>query len=270
MNKILEPDYPNFQLQIPDQYRADIFLRDLKGYEKSGNLPSLNMLWVMDDHTSGIYPGQPIPISAVADNDLATGRIIDGISHSKFWKDSAVLVVEDDSQNGIDHVDGHRNILLAASPYAKRGAVVHTYYSQLNITRTIEQILGLPPMNQLDLAAQPMYDLFTNTADTRPYNVIPNNVPLDTLTPPTTTMTGIARAWADWSATQNFRSEDQIAFAPFNRLTWYTSNNFTKPYPGDTKVLTPTEVLARFPQTHNQNDGETPTRAQTPHTAGRR
>ncbi len=270
LNKILEPDYPNFQLQIPDQYRADIFLRDLKGYEKTGKLPSLNMLWVMDDHTSGIYPGQPIPTSAVADNDLATGRIIDGISHSKFWKDSAVLVVEDDSQNGIDHVDGHRNILLAASPYAKRGAVVHTYYSQLNVTRTIEQILGLPPMNQLDLAAEPMYDLFTNTADNRPYNAQPNRVPLDILDPPAAALTGMARAWADWSAKQNFNSEDEIAFAPFNRLTWYTSNNFTKPYPGDTKVMTPAEVLAKYPQTSNQSKGadEPRTRAQTPHTPG--
>jgi len=102
----------------------------------------------------------------VADSDLATGRIIDGISHSKFWKDSAVFVVEDDSQNGVDHVDGHRNIALVASPYAKRGAVVPTYYSQLNLTRTIEQ-----------------------------------------------------KAWLQWSRKQNFGTEDQVAFAPMNRLT---------------------------------------------------
>ena len=102
------------------------------------------MLWVMQDHTAGAQPGEPTPSAMVADNDLATGRIIEAISKSAFWKSSAVFVVEDDSQNGVDHVDGHRNVTLVASPYVKKGAVVHDYYSQLNVTRTIEQILGLP------------------------------------------------------------------------------------------------------------------------------
>ncbi len=120
----------------------------------------------------------PNPIAEVADNDLAIGRIISTITHSKFWKDSLVMVVEDDAQNGVDHVDGHRAPLLIASPYAKRGIVDNTYYSQLNVVKTIEQILGIAPMNQEDRAASPIFDAFTNTPNYTPYTVLPNQIPL--------------------------------------------------------------------------------------------
>ena len=247
LDRILSRDFPNFQTQIPDQYRADLFLRDLQQYEAKGSMPALNMLWVMNDHTAGTTPGQPTPAAMVADNDLATGRIIDAISHSSFWKDSAVFVLEDDSQNGIDHVDGHRNVALVASPYARAGAVVSTNYTQLNVTRTIEQILGLPPMNQLDLAAEPMRDVFTDTPDLRPFTALPNQIPLDTMNAaPSAATSPMAAAWAAWSAAQDFTTEDELPFAPFNRLTWYTSNGFTKPYPGDQAVLTPAQVEAQF------------------------
>ncbi len=156
------------------------------------------MMWVMCDHTAGSSPGFPVPESEVADNDLATGRIVDMISHSRYWKDTAVFIVEDDTQNGVDHVDGHRNIALIASPYAKPG-VVGTYYSQLNMVRTIEQILGLPPMNQLDLAAVSMTDAFRNTPNLAPYDVRPNRIPLDTMVPASSKLTGAARAWAQWA-----------------------------------------------------------------------
>ncbi|MGI8699869.1 MAG: alkaline phosphatase family protein [Nocardioidaceae bacterium] len=273
LNKILEPDYPNFQTQIPDQYRADIFLRDLKGYEKSGNLPALNMLWVMADHTEGTVPGYPTPSAMVADNDLATGRIVDAISHSKFWKSGAIFIVEDDSQSGVDHVDGHRNVLLVASPYARRGAVVHDYYSQLNVTRTIEQILGLPPMNQLDLVAEPMYDVFTDKPDFTPYTFQHNRIPLDTMNPTSNQADSpLQREWISWSQQQDFTKPDMVNFEAFNRLTWYSSYGFARAYPGDAKVLTPGEVAARFPQTPltSDPDGTLPqTRAQVPHVAGR-
>lgn len=268
LDRILSRDYPNFQTQIPDQYRADIFLRDLKQYEAKGSMPALNMLWVMTDHTSGLRPGLPTPVAAVADNDLATGRIIDGITHSKFWKDSAIFVMEDDSQNGIDHVDGHRNPTLVISPYAKPGAVIHTNYTQLNVVRTAEQILGLPPMNQLDLAADPMYDVFTNTPDFRPFSAVPNQVPIDTLNQePSPATSPMAAAWVAWSKKQNFTSEDEVAFAPFNRLTWYSSNNFTKPYPGDKTVMTPAQVEAKFGGQVTPT-GNQATRAGAPHLAG--
>ncbi|HZC27756.1 MAG TPA: bifunctional YncE family protein/alkaline phosphatase family protein [Actinopolymorphaceae bacterium] len=272
LQSILSPDFPNFQTNIPDQYRADIFLRDFKQYEKNGNLPALNMFWVMDDHTNGLNPGYPIPSAMVADNDLAVGRMVDAITHSKYWKSSAIFVVEDDSQNGVDHVDGHRNVTMVVSPYAKRGAVVHTYYSQPNIVRTIEQILGLPPMNQIDLAAEPMYDVFTNTADLTPYQAQPNNIPLDTMNVTAAEATSdIQKTWIQWTEKQNYRTEDELAFAPFNRMTWYASTGWKRPYPGDAKVMTPAEVLAKFPQskTLESRDNEIPsTRAQVQHKAG--
>ncbi|GLY77480.1 bifunctional YncE family protein/alkaline phosphatase family protein [Actinoallomurus iriomotensis] len=271
LDKILSRDFPNFQTNITDQYRADLFERDFKQYEKDGKLPSLNMLWVMDNHTNGLNAGYPIPSAMVADNDLATGRIIDTISHSKYWKDSAVFVVEDDSQNGIDHVDGHRAPVYIASPYARHGAVDHTYYSQENVVRTIEQILGLPPMNQLDMAAEPMYGAFSDTPNYQPFDVLPNNIPLDTMNVTAAQATNpMQKTWLEWSEKQDFRSEDQLAFAPFNRMTWYATTGWKRPYPGDSKVMTPDEVLKKFPQTTAPNsvDNDLPSsRAQTPHKA---
>ncbi|MFF4748584.1 galactose-binding domain-containing protein [Streptomyces sp. NPDC002514] len=155
---------------------------------------------------------------------------------------------EDDSQNGVDHVDGHRNPTLVISPYARRGAVVHDYYSQLNVLRTIEQILGLPPMNQEDMAAEPMYDAFTNKADYTPCTYLPNQVSLTSTNPqPSQTSSPIAKAWAQWSAQQDFKTEDMVNVAQENRDIWYSTNNFTKPYPGDSKVLLPSEVSGTNP-----------------------
>ncbi|KUM98694.1 hypothetical protein AQI88_01770 [Streptomyces cellostaticus] len=241
--KITQPDFPDFDLNIPDQYRADLFAPVFDTYEKDGNLPALTMMWLMDDHTSGTAPGAITPSAQVADNDLALGRIVDTISHSKDWKSTAVFVLEDDSQNGVDHVDGHRNPTLVISPYAARGKVVHSYYSQLNVLRTIEQILGLPPMNQQDMAAEPMYDAFTDRPDFTPYTHLPNEIPLTTTNPqPSQTGGAVAKAWALWSAKQDFKTEDMVNMAQENRDIWYSSNNFTKPYPGDRKVLLPGQV----------------------------
>ena len=173
LNAIMNPYYPRFDTSVPDQYRVDIWLRDFKKAEQTGQAPNLTLMWVPDDHTGG----PPYPVAQVADNDLATGRIIDTISHSKFWKNSAIFVVEDDPQNGVDHVDGHRSIGYVVGPYSKAG-VNDTYYTQIDMVRTIEQILGIPPMNQEDLAARPMYDAFKSTPNYAPYNVLPNQIPL--------------------------------------------------------------------------------------------
>jgi len=256
LEKHLDRAYPNFQLQIPDQYRADLFSKDMDAYEKSGKLPSLNLMWVMADHTAGSAPGLPTPASMVADNDLATGRIIDKISHSRYWKDTAVFVVEDDTQDGADHVDGHRNVAMIASPYARRGAVVSTYYSQLNMMRTIEQILGLPPMNTMDLAAVPMSDAFTNKADFTPYTVKPNLIPLDTMNPAGSKLNAAGQAWAAWAAKQNFRTEDMVNMAQLNRDIWYAGHGYVTPYPGDAKVLLPDEVPGGGPVRSQQQDAD--------------
>jgi hypothetical protein len=190
----------------------------------------------------------------VADNDLAVGRIVDTISHSKDWKDSAVFVVEDDSQAGTDHVDGHRAPLWIASPYVKKGVVDSTYYSQINVVRTIEQMLGMQPMNQLDRAAEPMTDAFTNTPDYTPYTAAPNNVPLTfglkTSTAGQPSIPAAERAtyelWVAWSDRQltggSKPQADVTNPAQLNRLDWYASTGWTRPYPGDTKILAPNDV----------------------------
>jgi YVTN family beta-propeller protein len=172
--KVTNEQYPEFNLDVPDQYRADVWLQDFDQQLKTNTVPGLTIMWVPNDHTGGIVTGD----ASVADNDLAVGRIVDAVSHSKVWGSSAVFTLEDDSQAGDDHVDGHRAPLWIASPYAKRGVVNDTYYSQINVVKTIEQILGAKPMNQMDEAAVPMYDAFTNTPDDTPYAAVLNQTPL--------------------------------------------------------------------------------------------
>ncbi|CAN5184042.1 alkaline phosphatase family protein [soil metagenome] len=257
--QVTKPNFPNFDLNIPDQYRAAMFQQDFAGLVKNNSVPALNTLWVMSDHTAGTTPGGITPEAYVADNDLAVGRIVDTISHSPIWKSSAIFVLEDDSQNGVDHLDGHRNPTLVISPYAKRGAVVHTNYSQLNVMRTIEQILGLPPMNQEDMTAEPMSDVFTDKPDFTPYTAVPSTIALTETNPQPTAQAATAAgaapdaaavpttavvpaAWAAWSAKQDWSTEDMVNMDQGNRDTWYAGNGFSLPYPGDTKVLLPDEV----------------------------
>ena len=178
LNAIDDHAYPKFDLGIPDQYRADIWLQSFRQSEATGQLANLTLIWLPDDHTSGVGGGNPDPIAQVADNDLALGRIVSAISHSKFWGSSAIFANEDDTQDGTDSVDGHRSPMLIASPYARRGQLNDTYYTQLNLVKTIEQILGIAPMNQEDRAALPMFDAFTDTANNTPYETMPNQVPL--------------------------------------------------------------------------------------------
>ena len=150
---------------------------------KNGNLPDFVSLTICCDHTSGLSQGYPTPRAQVADNDLALGRIVQAISQSFYWKETAIFVVEDDSQAGVDHVDGHRAPVLVVSPYVKRGAIDSTYYTQIDVVRTIKQILGLPPMNQRDLAAAPMRTVFTD--DLTPYTVVPNQIAINKMVPAT-------------------------------------------------------------------------------------
>jgi hypothetical protein len=232
---------------------------------------------VPDDHTA-TSPEDPSPVAEVADNDLAVGRIVDKISHSPIWRDSAIFVAEDDSQAGVDHVDGHRAPFYLISPYAKRGVVDSTYYTQLNIVRTIEAILGLPPMNQEDRAAVPMTDAFTNTPDLTPYTTLPENVPLNLGVDPRqagyepaaggggllagqvpANMLRIAREWYRWGTGQHFGGltpkEDFANPAQLNRFDWYSATGWTRPYPGDDRILTPSEVPGRFAPPGELGDG---------------
>jgi hypothetical protein len=267
LNAIIDRQYPRFEMNVPDQYRVVIWEKAFNRAERTGNLANLNLMWLPDDHTSGLNSGDPYPVAQVADNDLAVGRIVDQISHSRFWKNSAIFVVEDDPQNGVDHVDGHRSVAWAISPYSRHGAVNDTYYSQVNVVRTVEQMLGIKPMNQQDGTAEPMYDAFTNRPDFRPYNVLPNQIPLTLGVPgyassseaETSTARRFAKVpaseravvgkWEAWSAEQPFTGataeEDAANPAQLNRLDWYSATGWKRPYPGELKVLAPDEVPGR-------------------------
>ena len=154
---------------IPMRKRAERFIAELARFEREGEMPRLQIMRLPNDHTIGTRPGKLTPRAMVADNDLALGMVIEALSRSTFWADTAVFVVEDDAQNGADHVDAHRTIAFVASPYARRGAVDSTLYSTSSMLRTIELILGLAPMSQFDAAARPMYHSFQLGTDGRPY-----------------------------------------------------------------------------------------------------
>ena len=236
-------NFPQFDLGIPDQFRVDLWVQDFNNDVATGTVPTLSILWIMCDHTGG----PPTPDAEEADNDLAVGRIIDYISHSNVWSTSAIFIEEDDAQNGVDHVDGHRSPGYIVSPYAvQNGPTDHTYYTQVNMTRTIEQILGLPPMNQFDLMASPMRTDFvkgTPPADNfQPWTHVPNQVPLnegvaasvdDTTDSPK--VKALRAAWLQKKA-QIFAGKltkpDSEDPDTVNHLNWYMSTGL-RPYPGE-------------------------------------
>jgi hypothetical protein len=157
----------------------------------------------------------------VADNDLAFGRIVEGISKSRFWKETCILAIEDDPQDGWDHVSPYRTTAFVVSPYTKRGVVVNTQYNQPGLLRTIELILGLPPMNQMDAAATPLGDCFQDTPDFRPYEAVPNRVPLDKLNPPANAILDAgAKADALVSETLPLEAIDRCPEEVLNRIIW--------------------------------------------------
>lgn len=224
--------YVGWEMSVPDQYRADFILKELAEFEKKGEFPQLTIICLPNDHTSGTSAGAPTPRAHLADNDLAFGRIVEGLSHSKFWKEMAIFAIEDDPQAGWDHVSGYRTIAFCASPYAKRGAVVSTQYNTTSILRTIEQILGLPPMNQFDASATPMFDCFTETPDYTPYEAAPVSIPLDEMNPdPTAIEDAVLRDDALVSATLNFREVDRAPEDVLNRILWRSVRGSQVPYP---------------------------------------
>jgi YVTN family beta-propeller protein len=230
LRDVYHPKYPAAESRVPDQYRADIFLKDLAQYEQNGNLPNLVLLLLYDDHTEGTSPGFPTPRAAVADNDLALGRIVDAISHSRYWKESAIFVTEDDSQDGLDHVDGHRTVGFAISPYVKHGRVDSGFFSIVNVFRTIEQILGLSPVNQFDSAAEPMFSVFTSKPDLTPYTARANHVPLDEMNPPLAGLNGLQRQLAKFSLTIDSSEPDSADADMLNRAIWHSVKGFDTPY----------------------------------------
>lgn len=223
--------YPGFPLTTPDVYRARLFLDDLRAYEKKGDFPNLTYLFLPCDHTSGTRPGSPTPRAMVADNDLALGQIVEAVSKSRFWPRTCIFVVEDDPQNGFDHVDGHRTVALVISPFNKRGFVDRTNYNQTGMVKSIELVLGLPPMNQLDLSATAMRNCFQSQPDLTAYRCLPNRIALDEMNPPTKALRGPALHWARKSLELDLDEADQADEDTLNRILWHATRGYDKPYP---------------------------------------
>jgi YVTN family beta-propeller protein len=232
LDKYSHPNYPGFPLTTPDIYRARLFLDELKEYEKSGTFPNLVYVFLPCNHTNGTRPGSPTPRAMVADNDQALGMVVEAVSKSRIWPKTCILVTEDDPQNGFDHVDGHRTVGLCISPYTKRKAVDSTCYNQTGLVKTIELILGLPPMTQLDLSATPLRACFTDTPDVTPYAAAKNTVALDEMNKPAKDLKGKALEFARKSMDLDFDEEDKADEDTLNRILWFAARG-EKPYPGD-------------------------------------
>jgi YVTN family beta-propeller protein len=254
--KIIDPHYPPFDLTIPDQYRMDYWIPEFQREVAAHQVPNLTILWLPDDHTAGISKERPYPINYQADNDLALGRMVEAISHSTIWAQSAIFVEEDDSQDGVDHVDGHRQPVYVISPYTiapqapGQGKAIHTTYTAENINRTIENILGMQPLTQFDLVASPMFDVFQNTPDLTPYDHLPAVIPLDQgpdLPRGRNDAYGpLQKAWLKaTSEVMRGKYDKADAVDPnfLNHVIWYSTTNWTRPYPGENKVLMPGPFL---------------------------
>ncbi len=219
-----DPMFRSFDMDYPDIQRAERFISELRRFEAEGEMPRLQIVRLPNDHTSGASPGKPTPVAHVADNDLSVGRVIEAISQSKFWPQSAIFIIEDDAQNGPDHVDAHRTIAYVISPYVKRRSVDSTLYSTSSMLRTMELILGLKPMSQFDAAAMPMFACFQATPDLSPYTARPVAVDLHATNPKT--------AWgADLSATMNFAKEDAVDDLLLNEMIWRSVRGAQSPMP---------------------------------------
>ena len=227
-------------MEVPDVWRARYILEQIAVWEQEERMPQLILICLPNDHTSGTRAGSPTPSALVADNDLAFGRIVEAFSHSRFWKDTVIFGIEDDPQNGFDHVSGYRTTAYCISPYTKRQTVVHTQYNTTSLLRTIEQILGLPPMNQFDATATPMFDCFTTTPDFTPFEAVPNQTPLDQMNPdPKDIADSLLRRNAQISARLNFRQIDACPEDTLNRILWHAVKGSAAPYPSWAVVLVP-------------------------------
>ncbi len=209
----VHPNFAPYDLTIPDNRRVDVWLEEFRKFEQSGDLPRLSIIRLGNDHTAGTRAGYPTPRAMVAENDLALGRVVEAITNSRFWKESAVFVLEDDAQAGPDHVDTHRSIALVASPFIKRGAVDSTLYNTGAMLRTIELILGLPPMSNLDAGATPMYAAFQSTPVLTPYTLRPARIDIQEK--------NAANAWgADASARMYLAEADLAPEQALNEIIW--------------------------------------------------
>jgi hypothetical protein len=214
-----------------DTAHAEAFIREFDEYEKhfadsdpNLRLPNLIVMSMPEDHTRGTSPGAFTPVAMVASNDLAVGRIVERVTHSKYWPETAIFVIEDDAQDGPDHVDEHRTVALAISPYIRRETVDSTLYTTSSMVRTIELLLGLPPMSQYDAAAMPMYKTFGVKADLTPYTLRPAEVDVNAKNSP--------RSYgAHASSRMDFRDVDRAPAQALNEILWKSIKGVDSPMP---------------------------------------
>lgn len=233
LKPILAPGYHYWPLIQSDQHRMDTFEKEFKQFEANGKLPNLMIMTLPCDHGEGTSPAYPTPRAMMADNDYALGRLVELVSKSKYWKDTAIVITQDDSQSGPDHVDGHRTSTLIVSPYTKRKYVCSEFLTQVSLHKTMGMMLGYGPLSRFDAIARPAIDCFTNTPDLTPYTITPNNVPFDEMNPGRkTAMTKEDKYWADVTASLDWSSMDRADPYWINRINWYSLYKGTRPYPG--------------------------------------
>ena len=227
---LVAPAYAGWDLDITDAKRVDNWLLEFRQYEAAGNLPRLNIIRLPNDHTAGTKVGALTPRAMVAENDVALGRIVEAISNSVYWKDSAAFILEDDAQAGADHVDSHRSVLLVASPFARRNTVDHTFYTTSGVLRTMELVLGLPPMSQYDSAATPLYNAFSGVPNLGAYTRLGARVPTDER--------NLASAFGSaQSLAMDFSVEDRAPEALLNEIIWRSVRGAKSPAPPPRRSL---------------------------------
>jgi DNA-binding beta-propeller fold protein YncE len=220
--------WPLFQ---SDQFRADVFIREYAEFSRQDRVPNLMIMSLPCDHTEGTDPKYPTPRAMMADNDLALGRVVEVVSKSPQWKETCIFVVEDDAQSGPDHVDGHRTVFMAISPYNCRKTVDSSFYTQTNMIRSIELMLGLDPMNKFDAVAEPMIACFQDKLDLTSFRAVPNNLPLDERNPSGAAMNAADRYWLEKTRSLDWSHLDAPDPYWLNRITWYSLFKGTREYP---------------------------------------
>ncbi len=231
LRKYIHPRVICWPLLLSDQWRADEFIKEYQQFSAADKVPNLMILTLPCDHTAGTSPNYPKPKSMVADNDLAVGRVVEAISKSPQWKDTCIFIMEDDAQNGTDHVDGHRTVCLVISPYTRRGYVDSTLYTQLSILHSIELMLGLTPMTKFDALATPFTACFTDKPNPRPFTSKANRIPLDDMNPPLNALRGKELYWAKKSLSLDFSDVDKADWYWLNRILWHNLHGVNTPYP---------------------------------------
>jgi len=229
-------DFPGFGQEITDQHRADVWIAELGEHVRRGVMPALEIVRLPNDHTSGARAGLPTPAAAFADNDLALGRMVEALSRSPFWRSTLMIVLEDDAQNGPDHVDSHRSPLLVISAWNRPG-VVHRFANTTDVIRTMEEVLGLASLSHFDGFGRPLRDVWAAEPDLTPYTALVPEQRLDELNPART-------ALAQASAGLDLHMEDVADEALFNRILWEAIKGPGVPFPGTTRMPA-AEVMGR-------------------------